>query len=249
MATLLALCGGALPALGQTSSANTEAIPPFFDWLDPDRISGTVAAVLLLSALSLVPALILMTTCFVRIVIVLSLLRQALGSLGQPSNQILGALALFMTGTIMAPAARTIYGTAIVPYRAGQLTRDDALLRAAQPVRQFMARQIERTGNADDIWLFLEHTGQADRVQTYDDVPFTALAPAFLLSELKTAFLIGFQVYLPFLVIDLVVSIVITGIGLTALPPTLVSFPAKLLLFVMVDGWHLVVGMLLDSFA
>lgn len=221
---------------------------PLVNMLQPEQISGTVATVLAVSALSMVPALLLMMTSFVRIVVVLSLLRQALGSLGQPSNQVLGALALFMTAAIMAPVGAEISDRAIQPYRAGELTMEQAFERALMPVRQFMTRQIDHTGNSDDVWLFLG-TADPSVIESYEDVPLSALAPAFLLSELKTAFLIGFQLYLPFLVIDLVVTIVIASLGLNMLPPTLVSFPAKLVLFVMVDGWHLVVGMLLESFA
>jgi flagellar biosynthetic protein FliP len=181
---------------------------------------------------------------------VLSFLRQALGTQGVPSNQVLAALALFMTAAIMGPVWMDIHQQAIVPYQHEELTSEQAMERAGIPLQRFMARQIERTGNSDDVWLFLERTGQdTSAVSSYDQVPFRALAPAFLLSELKTAFLIGFQIYLPFLVIDLVVSAVITGMGLATVPPTLVSLPSKLLLFVLVDGWHLIVGMLLDSFA
>ena len=161
----------------------------------------------------------------------------------------LSALALFMTAAIMGPVWMEIHQQALVPYERGELTAEQSLSRAQTPLHRFMARQIERTGNSDDVWLFLERTGEdtAD-VSSYEQVPFRALAPAFLLSELKTAFLIGFQIYLPFLVIDLVVAAVIAGMGLVAVPPALVSLPSKLLLFVLVDGWHLVVGMLLDSF-
>lgn len=230
-------------------SAPTSATGQLGDWLTPDRVSSTVKTLLLVSALSLAPALLLMTTCFVRIGIVLSLLRQAIGTQGAPSNQVLAALALFMTAAIMSPVWRDIRDHAILPYQEGSLSGEDAIARGKQPIEKFMARQIERTGNADDVWLFLERSGtDTAGVNSYDDVPIQVLAPAFLLSELKTAFLIGFQIYLPFLVIDLVVSSVIASMGLVTVPPSLVSLPAKLLLFVLVDGWHLVVGMLLDSF-
>ena len=250
LAAAPATVGGSEP--GQEPSADT-AHPPgsvLGDWLTPENVSNTLRTVLLVSALSLAPALALMTTCFVRIMIVLSFLRQALGTQGVPSNQVLAALALFMTAAIMGPVWVDIHQQALVPYERGELTAEQSLTRAQTPLGRFMAQQIERTGNSDDVWLFLERTGEDTAgVSSYDQVPFRAMAPAFLLSELKTAFLIGFQIYLPFLVIDLVVSAVIAGMGLVALPPSLVSLPAKLLLFVLVDGWHLVVGMLLDSFA
>jgi flagellar biosynthetic protein FliP len=220
------------------------------DWVKPEQVSSTLNTVLLVSALSLAPALLLMTTSFVRIGIVLALLRQAIGAQGVPSNQVLSALALFMTAAIMSPVWKAMHQQAIVPYRAGELSGAEALARAQVPLHRFMARQIERTGNADDIWLFLEKLEMSTtEVSTYDDVPMQALAPAFLLSELKTAFVVGFQIYLPFLIVDLVVSAVLASLGLITVSPTLVSLPTKLLLFVLVDGWHLVVGTLLDSFA
>ena len=220
------------------------------DWITPERVSGTLSTLLLVSALSLAPALLLMTTCFVRISIVLAILRQAIGAQAVPSNQVLAGLALFMTAAIMTPVWNEIQRDALVPYQSEQVSWQEALARAKVPLHRFMARQIERTGNADDVWLFLERSGtDSSGITTYDQVPFQALAPAFLLSELKTAFLIGFQIYLPFLVIDLVVASVISGMGLVTVPPALVSLPAKLLLFVLMDGWHLIVGMLLDSFA
>jgi flagellar biosynthetic protein FliP len=204
----------------------------------------------LISALSLAPALVLMTTSFVRISIVLALIRQALGTATVPSNQVLAGLALFMTAAIMAPIGRDIHRRAIVPYQANEITWQAALEQAKAPLHHFMARQIERTGSADDVWLFLDYSGAAsEHIESYDQVPFQVLAPAFLLSELKTAFLIGFQIYLPFLVIDLVVSAVLATMGLVTVPPSVIGVPAKLVLFVMVDGWHLIVQTLLESFA
>jgi flagellar biosynthetic protein FliP len=243
----------AATALGDEQDPSV--VPPnpidkFGDWVKPENVSGTVSTLLLVSALSLAPALLLMTTCFVRISIVLAILRQAIGTQGVPSNQVLAGLALFMTAAIMTPVWNEIHRDALVPYQSKQVSWQEAVTTAQAPLHRFMARQIERTGNADDVWLFLERSGaDSSGITSYDQVPFQALAPAFLLSELKTAFLIGFQIYLPFLVIDLVVASVIAGMGLVTVPPVLVSLPAKLLLFVLVNGWHLVVGMLLDSFA
>jgi flagellar biosynthesis protein FliP len=234
----------------QSTSAQTAPSDPLNDWISPDRVTGTCSTVLLISALSLAPALLLMTTSFVRISIVLALVRQALGTPAVPSNQISAGLALFMTAAIMTPAARVIHQQAILPYQAREISWQEAIDRAKAPLHRFMARQIERTGNADDVWLFLDYSGaDSSRVTSYDDVPFQVLAPAYLLSELKTAFLIGFQIYLPFLVIDLVVSAVIAGMGLVMVPPTIVALPSKLLLFIMVDGWHLIVRTLLESFS
>ncbi len=241
---------GPTDAASDRSAAASDGGSWLGDWLAPNRVSGTLATVLMFSALSLAPALVLMTTSFVRIMVVLSVLRQAIGLQGLPSNQVLSALALFMTAAIMSPVWTSLHDNVLLPYQENQITWQEALDRAKQPVHRFMARQIERTGNADDVWLFLEHTHtDVSRVASYDDVPFTVLAPAFLLSELKTAFLIGFQIYLPFLVIDLIISAVLGSMGTVTLSPTLIALPCKLLLFVMVNGWHLVVGMLLESFA
>lgn len=239
----------AVLAAPQTAETGESAANLLGDWLTPERVSGTLGTVLLISALSLAPALALMTTSFVRINIVLALIRQAIGAQSVPSNQVLAGLSLFMTAAIMTPVWRDIHRQAIVPYRAQELSWEQAIDRAKLPLHRFMARQIERTGNADDVWLFLDYAaGDSHEILTYDDVPFQILAPAFLLSELKTAFLIGFQIYLPFLVIDLVVSAVIAGMGLVMVPPMAIALPAKLLLFVLVDGWHLIVQTLLESF-
>ncbi len=238
-----------LAAAQDTSQPAPSPLDQVGAFLGPDRVSGALGTLLLFSALSLAPALLLMTTCFVRISIVLALLRQAIGAQAVPSNQVLAGLALFMTAAIMAPVANEIQQNALIPYREETITWEQAVSRAQFPLHQFMARQIERTGNADDVWLFLERSSNnSSEITSYDQVPFQVLAPAFLVSELKTAFLIGFQIFLPFLVIDLVVASVIAGMGLITVPPVLVSLPAKLLLFVLVDGWHLIVGMLLDSF-
>ncbi len=246
------LIAGATPvaAADDDPPAADAASSQLSDWVSPERVESTLTTVLLFSALSLAPALLLMTTCFVRFSIVLALLRQALGTQGVPSNQVLAALAIFMTATIMTPVWKEIHQDAVAPYRAKEISGTDAIARAKSPVHQFMARQIDRTGNSDDVWLFLDRSGQdSTAIESYDQVPFQVLAPAFLLSELKTAFMIGFQIYLPFLVIDLVVATVIVGMGMITVSPTVVSLPAKLMLFVLVDGWHLIVGSLLESVA
>jgi flagellar biosynthetic protein FliP len=246
----MALPAPAASAESPATAAIDGHVDPLSEWLTPERVSSTCSTVLLISALSLAPALVLMTTSFVRISIVLALIRQAIGTATAPSNQVLAGLALFMTAAIMTPVWRDIHQQAVRPYQAREITWQAAIDQAKAPLHRFMARQIERTGNADDVWLFLDYSGaDSKNITSYDQVPFQALAPAFLLSELKTAFLIGFQIYLPFLVIDLVVSAVITGIGLATVPPVIVALPAKLLLFVMADGWHLIVQTLLESFA
>jgi flagellar biosynthesis protein FliP len=216
-------------------------------WTSPMGISSTIQVMLLLTVLSLAPAVLLMTTCFVRIVVVLGLLRQALGTQQLPPSQVITALALFLTLLVMTPVWKQTYDDAIVPYRAQQIGLDDAWSAGVAPVRRFMILQIERTGNTDDVYLFLRYVPKAAAPKDYDDVPLTVLLPAFMLSELKTAFLIGFQIYLPFVVIDMVVAAVMVSMGMLMMPPSMISLPLKLILFVLLNGWHLVVGMLLES--
>ncbi len=218
-------------------------------WTRPERLVSTLQVMLMLTVISLAPALLIMTTCFVRIIVVLGLLRQALGTQQLPPSQVITAISLFLTLLIMTPVWKQVYDQSIQPYTQRQITLDQAWTAGTQPVRQFMAAQIERTDNTDDVWMFLEYAPPETTPETYDDVPLAALVPAFLLSELKTAFLIGFQIYLPFLILDMVIASVMISMGMLMLPPVLISLPFKLLLFVLVDGWHLVVGMLLESFA
>ncbi len=208
--------------------------------------------------LSLAPSILLMTTCFVRFVIVIGLLKQALGTQQMPPNQVVVSLCLFLTVAVMGPVWGRCYDEGIRPYTdpaPGEIapTLDEAFERTAAPLRAFMADQIERTGNGSAVRLFLDYRrppgaapGEGDP-KTYDEVPLGVLIPAYMLSELKTAFVIGFQIYLPFLVIDLVVSAVLISMGMMMLPPVLISLPFKLLLFVLVDGWFLTVGMLMEG--
>jgi flagellar biosynthetic protein FliP len=225
----------------------------------PEGILSTVKLLVMLTVVSLAPAILLMTTCYVRVVIVLGLLRQALGAQQLPSNQVLAALAMFITLLVMGPTWKQVYQDGIVPYSEGQVSLADAFEKGKQPLVSFMGRQIDRAGNTEDVWLFYRHlpaeslnasgTSEVPLPQSYDEVPIQVLMPAFLLSELKTAFLIGFQIYLPFLILDLIVATVTTSMGMLMLPPTLLSLPFKLMLFVLVDGWRLIVGMLLDGFS
>lgn len=189
------------------------------------------------------PALLLAFTAFTRIAVVLFLLRQGLGSHTAPPNLVLMGLAVLLTVFVMSPALKTINSDAYQPFLSGALSFNDAAEKAALPLKTFMLRQTR----AEDLSLFTEGDKTIDAKQV-DSVPLAALAPAFLTSELKTAFQIGFMVVLPFLVIDLVVAAVLTALGMIMLPPQLVSLPLKLLLFVTVDGWHLLVGSLIGSF-
>jgi len=217
-------------------------------WTSPAGLSSTIQVMLVLTVLSLAPAVLLMTTCFVRIVVVLGLLRQAVGTQQLPPSQVITSLALFLTLLVMTPVWKAVYDDAIVPYRNQQIGLDEAWTAGAAPIRRFMSMQIQRSKNSDDVWLFLRYVPQSVTPQSYDDVPIQALLPAFMLSELKTSFLIGFQIYLPFLIIDLVVAAVTVSMGMLMVPPAMISLPFKLILFVLLDGWHLVVGMLLESF-
>ena len=220
----------------------------------PDRVSGTFKTILLLAVISLAPAIAMMTTSFVRIVIVLGILRQALGAQQIPSTQIVTALALFMSFLIMTPVWNEVKTEAIDPYTSSEsdMSLAEAWQKGSRPVKRFMSRQIDAAGNVDDIWLFYKHLPESQREQrpeTFDDIPIQVLLPAFMISELKIAFMIGFQVLMPFLIIDLVVTSVTTSLGMIMLPPTMVSLPLKLIMFVLVDGWNLVVGMLMQSFS
>jgi flagellar biosynthetic protein FliP len=232
-------------------------------WTSPEGISSTLQVMLLLTVVSLAPAILLMTTSFVRILIVMGLLRQALGTQQLPPSQVITSIALFMTALLMTPVWTRVYQEAIKPYSENRMSLDEAWDKGTQPVRRFMAEQIRRTDNDDDVYLFLKYlpgerdakTGELPDNYVYFDakpheknVPLQALLPAFMLSELKTAFLIGFQIYLPFVVLDIVVASVTISMGMLMLPPVLISLPFKLLLFVLVDGWRLVVEMLLESF-
>lgn len=213
-----------------------------------ERIGSTVKIALLLTVLSLVPAILMMTTSFVRIVTVLSILRQGLGTGQIPPTQVLTAIAVFLTLLVMTPTLSEVWDMAVVPYSEHQIDAAEALARGEKPVRTFLWKQIERSGNTDAIWLFMRYVPDAGEPKYYEDIPWRALLPAFMLSELKVAFLIGFQILLPFLVIDLIVSGVMVSMGMMMLPPAVVSLPLKLMLFVLADGWTLVVKSLLEGF-
>ncbi len=220
-------------------------------WTSPDGLSSTLQVMLLLTVLSLAPAILLMTTSFVRIVVVLGLLRQALGTQQLPPSQVITSLAIFMTLLIMGPVWKEVYEDAIVPYTDSRssMTLEEAWEAGGLPIKRFMSRQIDSAGNTDDIHLFYRYMPpDTPTPETFDDVPIQVLLPAFMLSELKIAFLIGFQIYLPFLILDIVIASVTISMGMLMLPPVMISLPFKLMLFVLVDGWRLVVGMLLESF-
>lgn len=221
------------------------------EWTSPESLGGTIQVVLMMTVLSMAPAILLMTTCYVRIVIVLGLLKQAIGLQSLPPNQVLTSISLFMTLFVMTPVWTQVYDEAIKPYTDPdvEMTLEEAYDIGSVPIRQFMARQIDIAGNHDDVHLFYGYMDpEGPTPSSYEDVPIRVLLPAFILSELKTAFLMGFQIYLPFLIVDLVVASVTISMGMLMLPPGVISLPFKLLLFVMVDGWRLVVEMLMTSF-
>ncbi len=245
------------------ATAATAAEPAASASLDPSSLLTTQSVASSLpwmigaAVLSVVPAVLLMSTCFVRFAVVLGLLRQALGTPQVLPNQVLMALSLFLTAFVMTPVWTESYETGWKPYanlpNGASLSLEVVAPRVLAPIRRFMSRQIESSGNSDGVWMLLDlqrqHAKQSNlpAPQSYDDVPLTVLLPAFLLSELKTGFLIGFQLFLPFLVIDFVIVSVLTALGMTTLTPSTVSLPFKLLLFVLIDGWFLTVGMLLTS--
>lgn len=216
-------------------------------------LSGAINVLLLLTVLSLAPAIVVMCTCFVRIIIVLGLLKQALGTQSLPPAQVVFGLSMFMTFFVMGPTFERVHREAILPYERGEVASQVEMWeRAKAPMRDFMFDQIEMTGNWASVYMLLEHRGvdtsRPERL-TRADVDTVVLVPAFMLSELKTAFLMGFRVYLPFLVIDMVIASILISMSMMMLPPVLISLPFKLLLFVLVDGWTLVVGSLIHSFA
>jgi flagellar biosynthetic protein FliP len=207
------------------------------------QYSLTLQLLALMTTLTLLPSMLLMMTSFVRIIIVLSLLRQALGTGQTPPNMVLVGLSLFLTLFIMSPVFDNIYQNALLPYMNGSMPFDKALALAEAPVRNFMTMQTRE----DDITMFMQ-IAQKKEVVSAAEVPFTTLMPAFITSELKSAFTIGFMIYIPFVVIDLIVASVLMSMGMMMLSPMIISMPFKLMLFVLVDGWTLLMGSLASSF-
>ena len=209
----------------------------------PQDFTNGLQILIWLTILSLAPSILIMTTCFVRLVVVLALTRQALGAGNLPPNQVITSLALILTFFIMAPTFNEINEKALQPYMNHQITQQAALDRGIEPIRTFMFKQTHEK----ELALFVRMS-KIEKPKTKDDVPTYVLLPSFILSELKTAFTIGFVVYLPFLVIDIVVSSVLVSMGMMFLPPTMIALPFKLIMFVMVDGWYLIVKSLVESF-
>ncbi len=212
----------------------------------PENISASLLIFFLLTILTLAPAILVMTTSFTRIIVVFGFLRQAMATQQSPPNQVLIGLALFLTFFIMAPTYQRVNDEAIQPYIRGEIpTLNEASTKALVPMRDFMFRQLER--NPKDIALFMQ-IAKLERPQTREDVPTTVLMPAFMLNEMRIAFQIGFIIYIPFLIIDMVVASTLMAMGMMMLPPVFVSLPFKIILFVLADGWMLLIGSLVQSF-
>lgn len=209
----------------------------------PADVAVTIQIFLLLTVMSLAPGLLIMTTSFTRIVVVLSFLRTAMGTQQAPSNQIILALAMFLTFFIMTPVWQQINREAYQPWKAQQISQDTAIDRAVKPVRKFMLSQTREK----DLALFVS-LSKLPRPKNADDIPTLTIIPAFMISELRTAFQIGFLIYIPFIVVDMVVASVLMSMGMMMLPPVMISLPFKILLFVLVDGWGLVIESLVKSF-
>lgn len=233
--------------LGLPALAHAVPLPTLSVGVDeaksPQQVSVLIEILLLFTVLSMAPAILLMMTSFTRLVVTFSFLRSAIGTQQMPPNQVLVGLALFLTMFIMAPVFNKINETAVKPYMAEQINAEQALTTALVPVREFMFKQTREK----DLELFLS-LAKAPKPKNREEVATSVLIPAFMISELKTSFTIGFVLYLPFLIIDMVVSSILLSMGMMMLPPIMVSLPFKLLLFVLVDGWYLIVGSLVKSF-
>ncbi len=203
----------------------------------------TLQLLLMLTVLSLAPAILIMMTSFTRIVVVLSFVRQALGTQMQPPNQVIIGLSLFLTFFVMSPVLTEVNDIALQPYLAGEMEQEEAIDKALSPMKEFMAKNTRE----QDLALFVKYA-KMEKPESIDEIPLTTLVPAFAISELKTAFQIGFMIFVPFLIIDMVVSSILMAMGMMMLPPIIISLPFKILLFVLVDGWHLIVESLLFSF-
>jgi len=278
LAVAVCCCACSFPAFAQTTppaapfaeqgSANASpTTPPVFDnalgipdvgsflkpATDAKGVGTSLQILVLLTVLTIVPSILVMMTAFPRIIIVLTLLRQALGTQQLPPGQILLGLALFLTMLVMAPTWNKIHAEALTPYFDSRMSQEDAIDITLGHLKQFMYRQIDQADNHEDMYLFLEYSrGEAIPIEEEIElasVSMTAMIPAFILSELKTAFIMGFRIYLPFLVIDMVIAMILISMGMMMLPPVLISLPFKIMLFVLADGWHLIVETLLYSFA
>lgn len=214
-----------------------------FSSSDPSSVATSVKLLLLLTVLSLAPSILILMTSFTRIVIVLSFVRTSLATQQMPPNQVLVGLALFLTFFIMAPIFGNVYEEALDPLFNDEITLDEAYSRASVPMKEFMAKHTRKK----DLALFMRYS-DSEQPETIEDIPLLTLIPAFAISELKTAFQMGFMIFVPFLIIDMAVASVLMSMGMMMLPPVMISLPFKILLFVLVDGWYLITYSLLDGF-
>ena len=233
---------------GNSTAAAPQTAAPFISiGMDQAQEPGKLAVVLqiflLMTVLSLAPAILIMLTSFTRVVIVLSLLRRALGTMQMPPNQVIIGLALFLTFFIMTPVWQQVNQTALQPYLENKIEQQQALQKAAEPLRGFMFKQTREK----DLALFVS-IAKIERPKDVNDIPISVLIPSFIISEVKTAFQIGLLLYVPFLIIDMVVASVLLSMGMMMLPPIMISLPFKLMLFVLADGWNLLIGSLVRSF-
>lgn len=246
MIAMLVLAGGLLPVCAQAAApaaTDTLALLVAPGKTDAAELSNALRILVLLTVLSLVPALMIATTSFLRIIVVLSMLRQALGMQDTPPNAALISIALFLTLFSMSPVLRDIDQHAWQPFQARQLPLDQALSEGLKPLREFMVRQTRE----NDLALMVELAGTA-QPESVDDIGMFQLIPAFMLSELRSAFQIGFMIFLPFLMIDIVIASVLTSLGMMMVPPITIALPLKILMFILIDGWNLVVRSLMNSF-
>lgn len=236
-----------LLALSSTVWAQIPALPTIQLGIEqadtPEQVSKLLQVLFLMTVLSIAPAIVVMMTSFTRIAIVLSMVRHALGTQQMPPNQIIVGLSLLLTFFLMTPVFNEINDEALRPYLAEEISQEVALEKALKPIRAFMLKQTRKK----DLALFID-VSKMDKPDSYDDIPTIVLLPSFVISELKTAFQIGFVIYIPFLVIDMVVASVLLSMGMMMLPPIMVSLPFKLMLFVLIDGWNILIGSLIKSF-
>ncbi|MBQ8982868.1 MAG: flagellar type III secretion system pore protein FliP [Lachnospiraceae bacterium] len=212
---------------------------------DAGALSGTLQMLLVITVISLAPSILVMMTSFTRIIVVLHFIRTAMGLTSTPPNNVLIGLSLFLTLFIMSPVFARVNTEAVEPYAEGEMTQQEFLDAAMNPMRDFMINQVQNRD--EDVQLFLDIAG-IEEVNSWDDVPTEVLIPAFIIEELRSAFIIGFLIYIPFIIIDMVVASTLMSMGMMMLPPTTISMPFKVLLFIMADGWNLIIGQLVQSF-
>jgi flagellar biosynthesis protein FliP len=244
LAVLIAAAAGVCAGPARAAGIDIPAIQLDLDGAKgPQQVSSVLQILFLLTVLTLAPAMLILMTSFTRFAVVLSFLRQALGTQQSPPNQVIIGLALFLTFFVMQPVWQRIHQEAIVPYQAREISADELMTRGVVPLKEFMLKHISK----NDLALFVS-ISQKEKPQNMESVGVTTIIPAFIISELKTAFQIGFMLYIPFVVLDMVVSSILLSMGMMMLPPVMISLPFKLMLFILVDGWNLLIGSLVKSF-